>query len=112
MKRFILAVLILGLMVSTAFAGDYTVTLTNLQEQGLKYVTDKYNAAQVQQYDADKNPIPIVPVTKGQYIKAMIKDVVNDYIRQGLADDASNVSKRYEAATDAQKAQIKVLLGL
>lgn len=112
MKTLILAVLVLGLMASTVFAGDYTVTLSPLQEQGLKYVVDKYNAAQVQQVDAEGNPIPIVPITKGQYFKSMMKDVVNDYVRQGFQDDTSNVSTRYNAATDAQKAQIKTLLGL
>lgn len=115
MKRIVLAVLILGLLVSTAFAGDYTVTISPLQEQGLKYVVDKYNTTIVQptpQKDAEGNNIPIVPVTKAQYFKNRISGVLNDYVKQGINDETSIIGQKYQNATDAQKTQIKTLLGV
>lgn len=92
--------------------GDYTVTVTPLQEQGLQYVVDKYNATQAPQKDEQGNDIPIVPVTKGQYFRDLIRDVLNDYIRQGIEDETSRIGQKYKEATDAQKQKIKTLLGL
>lgn len=118
MKSLILTITILGLFVSTSLAGDYTVTILPLQEQGLKYVVDKYNVAQpvqTPQKDAEGNDIPIVPivpVTKKQYLQSIINDVLNDYVKQSIADEISLIGKKYQKATDAQKTQIKILLGV
>lgn len=85
---------------------DHTITLTATQETGLTFATNKLNVQR-----AAENP-PKSALTEEQYLQAMIKNVINDYVKQKQDEETMTIKDKYASLTPAVQAQIKALMGL
>jgi len=85
--------------------GNYTITLTTIQEQAIVWATNRYNAA-----NADVEGF--VPLTAKEYFMLQINRFVDSYNAHKQSLEADTLKEAYVAASDATKTQIKTLLGL
>lgn len=105
MKRIILAVLILGIMATSTFAGTYTITLTTEQEQAIIWAKNRYNASHATDPE-------FVPLTAPQYFMMRINGFVDNYNEQKAIEERKAIEEAYKNAEQAVKDQIKALLGI
>lgn len=103
--QIVLAGVGLVLLASPSWAAQYCVQSTDRQEAAITWTVEQVNAAA-----QNTNPAA-TPETNDTYVKARVKDLLRDYVRQHQAVTVDNALKSdVEAATDAKKTKIRNVL--
>ncbi len=109
MKRLMISFVAVFLLASVSYAADYTVSTTAPQDKALSAIVARENALRAQ-----VKPLPLPALTNQQYLSLILKDVFGSYVRQVTDQDVDklDLSIKWQGLTDAQKNQIKAILGV
>jgi hypothetical protein len=84
-----------------------TITTTAQQDQVLLRIANRYNA---EKRAADPAWVDLTPA---QWFRdVVIAEALRSYVRDALQDDSQTVRSAWETATQAQKDQVKQVLGV
>jgi len=95
MKKILIVLALILVFFSTSLAADYTITLSDLENQAVAYKAKKEKKTKVKLFD--------------DYV---IGTLIASWIREMLDAESLTLKEKYEKATEGQKTQIRKILGV
>ena len=95
MKKILIVLALILVFFSTSLAADYTITLSDLEDQAVAYKAKKEKKTKVELFD--------------DYV---IGTLIASWIREMLDAESLTLKEKYEKATEGQKTQIRKILGV